>query len=468
MKRLLRYGETRKTRKATSKSTAFEWKPFSKKQVQVLTWWTEKSPVKDYDGIIADGAVRSGKSVVMAAAFVNWAMESFNECDFALCGKTISSLRRNVINTLKQQLISLDFEFEEKRSENLIIVDNGKHTNYFYTFGGKDESSQDLIQGMTLAGVLFDEVALMPQSFVAQAEARCSIEGSKVWYNCNPKGPKHYFKVEYVDRAEEKRLLYLHFTMDDNLTLSEKTKERYRRMFAGNDVFYKRNILGLWVTAEGRIYISFDEKSNVIDVNDWYAKDDDGNYTHPLRKRIMIVTGGVDFGGNKSSTAFACTAFTRNFGEVIVVKEKRITKEITPKQLEEMFVEWVKLCQYEYPQFKECYCDSAEQVLIRGLRMASAKARLPLEVKNARKGEIIDRIRYGVAMFAQQRFYIVSNCTETIQAYMDAVWDDKKQDTRLDDGTTNIDTLDATEYSQEPFIKSMIDMALLERKKDNE
>lgn len=452
-------------KKRLDRKAAFEWKPFSDKQLKILTWWCDNSPVKDMDGIIADGAVRSGKSVVMAAAFINWAMERFNERDFALCGKTISSLRRNVINTLKQQIISLKFEFEEKRTENLIIITNSKHTNYFYLFGGKDESSQDLIQGMTLAGVLFDEVALMPQSFVAQAEARCSVEGSKLWYNCNPKGPKHYFKVEYIDRVKDKRLIYLHFTMDDNLTLSEHTKERYRRMFSFNDVFYKRNILGLWVTAEGRVYISFDEKSNVINVNDWYARDKNGKYTHPVRKRIMLCTVGVDFGGNKSSTAFTCSAFTRGFRETVVVKEKRIKEEITPKQLDKMFVEWLQETLTEYPMMHECYCDSAEQVLIRGLKMAVLNAKLPVAVKNARKGEIIDRIRFGVSMFAQHRFYIISNCTETIQAYMDAVWDEKKEDVRLDDGTTNIDTLDATEYSQEPFMSTMIDLTNMKKER---
>lgn len=436
------------------KQNKFKWQPFSKKQLKVLTWWCNNSPVKDYDGIIADGAVRSGKTVSMAISFVNWAMARFNETDFALCGKTVGSLRRNVIITLKQQLLSLDFEFEEKRADNLIVIHKGNVTNYFYVFGGKDESSQDLIQGMTLAGVLFDEVALMPQSFVSQAEARCSVEGSKLWYNCNPRAPTHFFKKEYVDTAAEKRLLYLHFTMDDNLTLSEAVKERYRRMFTG--VFYDRNILGLWVTAEGKIYISF-TKDNVIDVADWYAKDENGNYTNPLRKSVALCTIGVDFGGNKSSTAFTCTAFTRGFAECITVKEKRIEQEIDPTQLEAMFVDFVRECQAEY-NVNNAFCDSAEQVLIRGLRKAVINAKIPIAINNARKGEIIDRIRFGLTMFAQHRFFIVSNCTETIQAYTDAVWDEKKEDVRLDDGTTNIDSLDSSEYSQEPYAKMMIDM----------
>lgn len=448
------------SRNKLRRNLAFKWQPFSDKQLKVMTWWCKSSPVNTADGIIADGAVRSGKTVSMAASFVNWAMECFDACDFALCGKTVGSLRRNVINTLKQQVVSLGFEFEEKRTENLIIISNNRHTNYFYTFGGKDESSQDLIQGMTLAGVLFDEVALMPKSFVSQAEARCSVEGAKFWYNCNPRTPTHYFKTEYVDKLSEKNLLYLHFTMDDNLTLSEQVKERYKRQFSG--VFYDRNILGLWVTAEGKIYISFG-KDNIIDVDAWYKTDDNGKYIHPLRKRIMLCTAGVDFGGNKSSTAFNCSVYTSKFRETIVVKEKRIKEEINPQQLNKMFVEWIKECLAEYPMLHEVYCDSAEQVLIRGLKTAVADAKLPVVIKNAKKGPIIDRIRFGLTMFAQHCFFIVSNCTETIDAYTDAVWDDKKADVRLDDGTTNIDTLDATEYSQEKYMKTMIDLTNVKR-----
>lgn len=135
--------------------------------------------------------------------------------------------------------------------------------NYFYIFGGKDESSQDLVQGITLAGVLFDEVALMPESFVNQATGRCSVDGSKFWFNCNPDGPYHWFKVNWIDKIEEKDLLYLHFTMDDNLSLSEKIKARYASLYSG--VFYQRYILGLWVVAEGIIYDMFSEAKHVLD-----------------------------------------------------------------------------------------------------------------------------------------------------------------------------------------------------------
>ena len=437
------------------KRNSFEWQPFSDKQLKVMTWWTDPSPYKDYDGIIADGAVRSGKTVSMAMSFVNWAMERFNDCDFAFCGKTVGSLQRNVINTLKRQLLSLDYDFEEKRTQNLIVISKGDRVNYFYCFGGKDESSQDLIQGMTLAGVLFDEVALMPQSFVAQAEARCSMSGAKYWYNCNPKAPSHWFKKEYVDIHKDKYLMYLHFTMDDNLTLSPQVKQRYERMFTG--VFYQRNILGLWVTAEGKIYTAF-TNDNVIPKTEWYARDDNGNYTHPLRNNISLVTMGVDFGGNKSSHAFNLTGFTRGFNELITLKEKRITEEMTPNELEQAFLEFVIECKAEYPNLLEIFCDSAEQVLIRGFKNILRINGISIAVKNARKGEIIDRIRFYSSMMNQMRYYIVGDCIETIRAFDEAVWDEDKEDVRLDDGSTNIDSLDAQEYSSEPFMKTMIDL----------
>lgn len=243
------------------KKQGFAFKPFSVKQKQVLTWWCPNSPVKDKDGIIADGAIRSGKTLCMSLSYVLWAMESFNQQNFGMAGKTIGSFRRNVLFWLKMMLVSRGYSVVDHRSDNLIVVSKGTVTNYFYIFGGKDERSQDLIQGITLAGMFFDEVALMPESFVNQATGRCSVTGSKFWFNCNPDNPRHWFKVNWVDKCKEKNIIYLHFTMDDNLSLSEKIKERYRSMYVG--VFFKRYILGLWCVAEGLVYSMFSEERHV-------------------------------------------------------------------------------------------------------------------------------------------------------------------------------------------------------------
>ena len=238
-------------------SRVFAFKPFSKKQRKVLNWWTENSPVCDYDGIIADGAIRSGKSICMSLSFIIWAMEDFNGQNFGMAGKTIGSFRRNVLVWLILMLKSRGYSTDYARADNLLTVTRGDKENYFYVFGGKDERSQDLIQGITLAGMYFDEVALMPESFVNQATGRCSVEGAKLWFNCNPGSPSHWFKAEWIDKREEKGLLYLHFMMDDNLSLSAKVKARYRKMYSG--VFYERYILGLWAMAEGLIYQLYKE-----------------------------------------------------------------------------------------------------------------------------------------------------------------------------------------------------------------
>lgn len=253
---------------------AFKFHPFSKKQKKLLTWWMDGSPYKDHFGIIADGAIRAGKTIAMSLSFVMWAMNDFEGKNFAMCGKSIGSLKRNVWFWLVLMLRGRGYKVKKvpQIADNCYIITKGDKTNYFYMFGGKDESSQDLIVGLTLAGILFDEVAIMPESFVTQGTGRLSVEGAKAWFNCNPQGPKHWFKTEWIDKAAIKGLLYIHFTMDDNLSLSEKVKERYRSMYTG--LFFQRYILGLWKLAEGTIYDMFDESKhtygnadNLIDPN---------------------------------------------------------------------------------------------------------------------------------------------------------------------------------------------------------
>lgn len=188
-----------------------EFKAFSEKQLRVLTWWCEKSRYAKKDAIICDGAVRSGKTVCMGISFIAWAFYRFDGANFAMCGKTIRSLKRNVVTAILPVLQQLGFTCTEKLSQNLLEVSIGGRTNCFYLFGGRDESSASLIQGMTLSGVLFDEVALMPKSFVEQALARCSVEGSKFWFNCNPQYPQHWFRQEWILNKAGKNALYIHF-----------------------------------------------------------------------------------------------------------------------------------------------------------------------------------------------------------------------------------------------------------------
>ena len=228
---------------------------FSRKQRRVLTWWLPGSRWAEYEAIVCDGAVRSGKTMAMGLSFFLWAMTCFDGQRFGICGKTIASLRRNVLAEILPKLEGLGATFREKRTENLLAVTFRGHTNRFYIFGGRDESSASLIQGITFAGVLLDEVALMPRSFVEQACARCSVTGSRLWFNCNPGGPEHWFYKTWILEAEERKCLRLHFTMEDNPSLPPEIRLRYQRLYTG--VFYRRYILGQWVQAEGRVYDFF-------------------------------------------------------------------------------------------------------------------------------------------------------------------------------------------------------------------
>lgn len=429
----------------------FKFKPFSRKQRKVLNWWCRSSPVRDYNGIIADGAIRSGKSVAMSLSFVIWAMSEFEACNFAMCGKTIGSFRRNVLFWLKLMLRSRGYSVSEQRTENLVIVRRGSVENYFYVFGGKDERSQDLIQGITLAGVFFDEVALMPESFVNQATGRCSVDGSKFWFNCNPGSPAHWFKTGWIDKRADKRLLYLHFTMDDNLSLSEAVKGRYRGMYTG--VFFKRYILGEWKSADGVIYRQF-------------ADDPERFILDEVPADIIIGTMGLDFGGNGSAHAGCLVGITRGYRSIVILDEYYRKEVIDPGTLTDDVCGFVQRSQAQV-RAASIWCDSAETTLIKGIRTEVFARHIPVEVRNARKGEIIDRIRLCDMLMSQGRFFIMRRCRHTIAALSEAVWDGKSptRDRRLDDGSTNIDSLDALEYALEPHANRLIEFGGIHERK---
>ena len=268
--------------------------PFSPKQRRAMLWWLPGSPDAGYEAIVCDGAVRSGKTLAMGLGFFLWAQARFHGRRFALCGKTIGALRRNVLVELLPKLGAMGADIRERRSENRLTVTLGGHTNDFYLFGGRDEAAAGMIQGMTLAGVLMDEVALMPRSFVEQACARCSVTGSKLWFNCNPAGPNHWFHREWILGAKERNALRLHFTMEDNPSLSPEIRARYERLYTG--IFYRRFVLGQWVQAEGRVY-DFFEPDMAVRVPEgtfesWYVSCDYGT-VNPMSMGLWGLQKGT-------------------------------------------------------------------------------------------------------------------------------------------------------------------------------
>ena len=411
----------------------FNFVPFSRKQLQLLTWWTKESPVSHFDIVIADGSIRSGKTVSMALSFTLWAMTSFNGQNFAICGKTIHSARRNVIQPLKQMLTSRGYEIRDVRNENLLIIshkENGKEIlNYFYIFGGKDEGSQDLIQGITLAGIFCDEVALMPESFVNQATGRCSVTGSKMWFSCNPSNPNHYFKKGWIDKAIEKRILYLHFTMEDNPSLSAEIKKRYEKMYAG--VFRKRFILGLWVTADGLVYSMFDPERHVEEYNADYDR--------------LFVAG--DF-GIYNATTFGLYGFSKRHKKYHLIKsyyhsgreaENQLTEadldsgqtfgsvlQKTTKEYANDLVNMIRGLNIEY-----IILDPSAAAMIVELQKHPYIVRKQIPIIPARN-DVTLGISFHAELLTEGRFTLDPSNTHDIDEYFSYSWDSKASERGVD------------------------------------
>lgn len=404
----------------------FKFQPFSRKQRMILNWWTENSPVKDYNGIIADGAIRSGKTLSMSLSFVLWAMSTFEGQNFAMCGKTIGSFRRNVLFWLKLMLKSRGYAVADHRADNLVVISRGDTENYFYIFGGKDERSQDLIQGITLAGVFFDEVALMPESFVNQATGRCSVTGSKFYFNCNPDGPYHWFKQNWIDKttgylgkeisarikqeaaAEQrdsglKEILYLHFTMDDNLSLSEEIKARYRSMYVG--VFFKRYILGLWAAAEGIIYDMFDENRHVKKYSEYANLLINGNryvscdYGTQNATVFLLWNKGID-------GKWYCTREYYYSG-------RSEGKQKTDAEYANDLKKWL-----DGTKIRAMIVDPSAASFIAELRKRGYKV---LKADN----DVLDGIRLVGTLLNQEKLVFDASCAETRKEFASYIWDEK-------------------------------------------
>lgn len=426
--------------KRQKKPATFKFQPFSEQQRRLMHWWRPGLRSAEADFVIADGAIRSGKTIACIIGFLTWSQEMFSGESFILAGKTVGALKKNVIRPMLQIMEAWGWPYEYIRSGTDARIEIGQNTYYLY--GANTEAAQDALQGLTAAGAYLDEAALFPQSFIDQAIGRCSVLGSKVWMNCNPEGPHHYIREEFLlpEKQKEKKVYHLHFMMKDNLSLSPSVIRRYERAWPHGSVFYKRFILGLWVAADGLIYQEFADHVKDYLITEKWLKDN----------QIIYAVIGVDFGGTKSAHSFTLTGFTRGYKQVIVLDEYYKKDRINPQQLQEAFVDFVRRAQLKYKVY-EAYCDSAEQTLISGLEMACMQAHVSIDIRNAIKGPINDRIAFYNSLIAQHRWKIMRHCTHIIEAFEQAVYDEKKKnmDVRLDDGLMNVDSLDSTEYSTE-------------------
>lgn len=419
----------------------FKFVPFSRKQKQVLTWWTEGSPHKDKDVIICDGSVRAGKTLIMSLSFVLWAMSEFNGMSFGMSGKTIASFKRNVWLTLVQMLRGRGFKVTKVPDmHDAFIVKKGDVENYIYIFGGKDERSQDLVQGFTAAGFFFDEVALMPESFVNQAVARCSVEGAKMWFNCNPDGPFHWFKAKWLDNLEGKNALHIHFLLEDNPSLSCKVIDRYKRMFAG--IFYDRFINGLWVLAEGVIYSMF-TKDMVID-------------ELPKGVKIQERWIGVDYGQANATVFLLCGLGSDN--RLYILDEyyhsgRTSSIQKSPRGYSKDYFKWkIKNGVEGTPVLhKYTYIDPSAKGFIRQLHEDGER-----KIRNANntvrtRGNKVDElagIELVSSMIEADMVRVLSHCKNTVGEFSSYRWDPKAQEDRGEDAPIkqNDHCMDALRY----------------------
>lgn len=445
-----------KKRKAPAK---FDFKPFSDQQRRLIHWWrlTAKPSANNY--VIADGSIRSGKTIACIIGFLTWSQTMFSGQSFILAGKTMGALKKNVVRPMLQMLEAWGWPYEYIRSGTDARLEIGSNTYYLY--GANTEAAQDALQGLTAAGAYLDEAALFPKSFVDQAVARCSVDGWKFWMNCNPEGPHHFICEEYLkpEEMEKKKVYHLHFTMDDNLSISPARKQAYKNSWPESSVFYQRFILGRWVMAEGLIYRRFaDDVSTGV-----YAFRIDSK-----PKDIMEIVLGIDFGGSSSGHSFTATAITQGYQNVVVLASEQIPCkdvygnqiEIDPEMLGTMFCNFCQKIISRYGFITIVYADSAEQTLIAGIRSSLRRNGLGwIRVENALKTEINDRINATTILMAQGRFYYVGKeCQSLVNALCTAVWNPKEvtKNERLDDGTSDIDSLDSFEYTFEWRISQLI------------
>lgn len=372
--------------------------PFSKRQMQVLSWWTEDSPHFDKDILVAEGAIRSGKTVSVIDSFIFWSQSNYTNQNFILSGRTIGALKRNVIEPLKQSLYDKGISFTFRMNDNTLVIG----TNTYYCFGANTENSQDSVQGLTAAGSFCDEVTLMPRSFVEQVMGRCSVKGSKYWFTLNPSNPFHWFKTEYLDKASEKRILRLKFKMDDNPSLSEEARQRLERMFTG--LFYRRYVLGEWVQAEGVIYDMWDKKY-VIDCpkeRDYYDE----------------VIAALDYG---TSTVMTFALYGVKDGVYYLFKEYYWDAEKEKQQKTD--AEYAE----DFQLFANGYKVSTVYIDPSAASFRNTMRRLGVICKSA-KNEVVNGIRTVSSLMKEDRFFVDRECKATIAEFSQYSWDSKAQE----------------------------------------
>ena len=403
--------------------------------------WTKKQ--KEY-GLNANhrwnvklGAVRSGKTFQDKEDIIPRRIRERAGKDglVFIIGVTEATIERNVLRPMR-----------DKFGNNLVGTINKNKVWLFgeecYCLGAEKINQVAKIQGASIKYLYGDEVVKWNKEVFDMIKSRLDQPYSLADLTGNPEHKKHWFK-EFIESNAD---IYLqHYTIDDNDFLSTEFKENLKKEYEGT-ILYNRYILGQWCNAEGIIYVQFANNTDLFMKDE--AVNENGN-----KINFMIISIGIDYGATKGETEFKATGITPLFKEAWTIDEEKITGLYAPEDFYKAFINFYKRVVSNYGKVTHAFADygALGQVLTFGLNRRLQQERIPLQVQDCIKGRIIDRIYLDTMLFAQKRRFILKKCKYMKEAYEQALWNDKKEDERLDDGTTPIDDLDASEYSMFPF-----------------
>ena len=352
-----------------------------------------------------------------------------------ILGNTKGTLQRNVIEPLQDiwgtELVS------DIKSDNTAFLFGEKA----YCLGADNIKHVNKIRGASFKYCYGDEVATWNEEVFQMLKSRLDKSYSKFDGTCNPEGPSHWFK-KFLDGNAD--IYQQKYTLYDNPFLDKEVLQNLETEYRGT-VFFDRYVLGDWKAAEGTIYMLFADETEKFLVD-------------KVKEELAIVTIGVDYGAGKSKIKFVASGITYNFRNVYILDEMDLSGVYDPEQIYKKFIEFYKRVYDKYERCQYAFCDygALGNVITLGLIRRCQKERLPVQVVDCSKGLINDRIFLSSTLMAQKRFYILRKNTIITKAFQDALWNDKKPDERLDDGTTDIDSLDAFEYSINSFYENLI------------
>lgn len=410
---------------------------------------------------VAEGGKRGGKNVLTTLAWCIQIELHPNRLHLA-AGVSIASAKLNILDCDGYGMLNY---FEGRcregkyKNRDCLYVHTATGEKIILVSGGGKDGDAKYIKGNTYGTAYITEANECHTSFIQEVFDRTlSSKNRKIYHDLNPKAPGHWYYKEILKHHEQQQRKnprygynYGHFSIADNMSISDEKLHREIATYDKQSVWYKRDILGMRIAAEGLIYGQYADNPRAYAIEESAVKN------------LLEINVGVDFGGNKSGHSFVATGITRGYNSLIGLASERhmnVPRIIDPDTLGNLFVAFCQGLIRRFGYITNCYPDSAEQTLIAGLRASARKGGLGwLRIENALKVPINDRIYFTNRLIGQRRFFYIPEYCKTLEsALCTALWDPDKpiDDERLDDGTTDIDTLDGFEYTFERNIGQMI------------